>query len=179
MWEGLRHILIHNSVRGIEDFKLLWHEDAGKPWNITTSAVTLHRDRNLPISTEQRPPWKASSCSATREMPWKFITMFTRACLSQIGPGSILSTYFIKIHFIIIPSIPRSSKRSFIQVFLPKLCMYFSSLLCMLHTPPSDPRLDHCNIWWRVENHTVISFLFGPNIPLSSVLEHFQSKFNP
>jgi hypothetical protein len=31
MREGVRHILIHKCVGEIEDFKLLRHEDAGKP----------------------------------------------------------------------------------------------------------------------------------------------------
>jgi len=82
-----------------------------------------------------RPPWEANS----------------RSALDQMNPAHILSSYSFKISFnIIFPSMPRSSKFSFLLVLWLKFCRHFTSFLCILYALPFQPSV----IWlpnykWR------------------------------
>jgi hypothetical protein len=95
----------------------------------------------LTNSTECSPSWKTNSCSAMQEIPntgtWRFITVLTTGHNWSLSWARIIQSipsHSIKIHFYIIFQSTLSLIDSLFPLgFLPKLCMHFSSLSCVLH----------------------------------------------
>jgi hypothetical protein len=108
------------------------------------------------------PSQEANSYSASKEFPYLLWNQKVHyhahkspslnPILSHINPVHILilSLFKIHVHTILTPKYGNASEVvSFLQVFLDKFCMYFSSLPCKLHALPIT-LLDHLNniSWW-------------------------------
>jgi len=106
-------------------------------------------------SMEQSPSWEANSHSACYDIPGLLWNLNVHYCicnrlqldpiLCKMNPFHILTHYFLKIHFIIVPSMPRFPEVvSSLQVFCQEFCMYFLSLPTEPHGPPASSIW----IWW-------------------------------
>jgi len=79
--------------------------------------------------------------------------------LSQMYQVLNLTLYFFYIHInIILPSTPKSSRKSLLQIFRLKCCVHSSSFSCLSHTPPilSYPILSYP---WFAEDYKLWSSL--------------------
>jgi len=119
----------------------------------------------LTYSLEHSPSWEANRFSASQEIPyilWNPKVHYRTdkrtppvPILSQLDPFHAPTSRFLKIHLnIILPSTPRSSKRSLSLRFLHQNPVYASPLShrCYMPRPSNSSRFDQPNnIWWGVQ----------------------------
>jgi hypothetical protein len=111
----------------------------------------------------------------------KFITIFTWAChwsvpvLSHMSPVHILLLYLFKIHFNILPSVPRSSKQSLSFTFTHKNPIWISFLSHVFRMPcPIHVVCDiHMCIDLRIVFYVVIFLWGGVHVVLVCVHDFF------
>ena len=141
---------------------VFWKKIKAANWN-TELEGSLH----VINSMMQFSSWEAHSSSVSQEIPPHFMEPevsqqpVTCPILSQINPVDSLPTYFFKIYFNIVPSIPRSSTSTLSFTFTHQnpVCIFLLPQTWHILHSSNSPEFDvnsPNNIWWEVK---IMSFL--------------------
>jgi hypothetical protein len=110
---------------------------------VSAAGLFTTKKKKRTNSTKQSPSWETNISSARQEI-FRILRNLQVHCLfhkspplvhvlSQINPAHKIPSYFLKVHFRILSSTLSSSQVvSFLQIFLPKPCMNFTTSVYLI-----------------------------------------------